>query len=219
MWNTAVRSTPLCDLKVHVYRTHSHAKAQVWIHACMHVKKKKQMRSHLSLSFFFLFLFFFYLFIFRTNVNLNVYSRSQVCRDSEATVLSEKRKEVACMFKKRKEKKSFGLFRFEFFVFHSRRPLTLILKCVGDERTRFPRLAANRSAIAQNSHPTTYSREDCFKSQPWLTWQSQKWSERGTTHHHRQSFCVSLPFNGHVRPSSLLSCDYLTDIGQKIDKK
>lgn len=86
---------------------------------------KKKTDAIASLSFL-SFSFFFYLFIFRTNVNLNVYSRSQVCRDSEATVLSEKRKEVACMFKKRKEKKSFGLFRFEFFVFHSRRPLNRV---------------------------------------------------------------------------------------------
>lgn len=79
-----------------------------------------------------------------------------------------------CLKRRKRGEKSFGLLWFEFLVFHSRRPLnslTFILKCVGDEK-QIPASCCNNWMAAKNKLATS-SREDCFKSQPRLTRQSQ----------------------------------------------
>lgn len=120
-----------------------------------------------------------------------------------------------CLKKKKEEKikkKSFGLFRFEFFCLPfstSAEQFDLYSEVCGrwktDSRTLLRPLHGS-----QNEPPQRKSRQGCFKSPPRLTRQSQ--SERGKTHHHRQSFCISLLFNGHVTPSSSSPCDSTADI-------
>lgn len=57
--------------------------------------------------------------------------------------------------------------------------------CGRQKKNKIPTSCRSGSVAAKNNHPI-HSREDCFKSQPWLTWQSQ--SDRGTTHHTAHHF-------------------------------